>query len=131
MFTQLSGRALPWLPLALLPAILAAAPAGHIAVACAPALPYFCANVHVSCSGRTDLPTFAFRLHAQDGRGWIEAGTHALREQYRDARVDRDEDAVILRPRHGAGYIRLLADGRYSLRHYAGDTGIMSYGHCR
>ena len=29
------------------------------------------------------------------------------------------------------GYIRLTNDGRYSFRHYNGDTGIMSYGECR
>lgn len=105
--------------------------AAPLAVTCEPALPYFCANIHVSCSGRTDVPTFAFRLHARDGRGGIDAEAPALRELYRDARVDRDEDAVILRPRQGAGYIRLQADGRYSFRHYAGNAGIMSYGHCR
>jgi hypothetical protein len=113
------------------PAGPAAAGAMTLAVDCAPALPYFCANIHVSCSGRTAMRTFAFRLHAQDSRGRIEAEAHAIREQYEGARVDWSEDAVILRPRRGAGYIRLLADGRYSFRHYAGDAGVMSYGHCR
>lgn len=117
--------------LVLLFAVCTSAGAAPLAVDCAPALPYFCANVHVSCSGRTDVPTFAFRLHAKDDRGWIEAESHAIREQYRDARVDRDEDTVILRSRRGGGYIRLLASGKYSFRHYAGDAGIMSYGHCR
>lgn len=117
--------------LVLLFTVCTGAGAAPLAVDCTPALPTFCANIHVSCSGRTDVPTFAFRLHAKDGHGWIEAEAHAIREQYRDARVARDGDAVILRPRQGAGYIKLLANGKYSFRHYAGDTGIMSYGHCR
>lgn len=134
MFTRLSSRAL-------LPALLAAvgvaradaAPlAGSIAVACEPALPFFCANIHVSCSGRTDMRTFAFRLRAQDGRGWIETEAGAVRQQYEDARVDWSDGAVLLRPRDGAGYIRLLASGKYSFRYYdAHEAGIMSYGHCR
>lgn len=109
----------------------AGAAAAPLAVTCEPALPTFCANIHVSCSGRTEVPTFAFRLHAQDERGWIETGAHAVREQYRDARVHWSEDAVILRPRQGAGYIKLRADGRYSFRLYERHEGIMSYGHCR
>ena len=37
---------------------------------------------------------------------------------------------VILRPQGRAGYIKLLANGKYSFRHYSQDVGIMSYGQC-
>lgn len=107
-----------------------------LAVDCEPALPYFCANVHVSCSGRTDLRTFPFRLTVAADRGSIDAGAGAagIARRYVGARVDRGPDAayLILRPAEGAGYIKLLASGRYSFRYYdAREAGIMSYGHCR
>jgi hypothetical protein len=37
----------------------------------------------------------------------------------------------MLRPQGRAGYIKLLANGKYSVRHYSQDVGIMSYGFCR
>lgn len=117
------------------PHTAAALRAQAVAVHCRPALPFFCANIHVACSGRTELKTFAFALKAQSGRGWIEsAGAEAagLQALYADGRVDWDPGAayVILRPRGARGYIKLLANGSYSFRHYAQDTGLMSHGHC-
>lgn len=114
--------------------LAAALRARTIAVHCRPALPYFCANIHVSCSGRTELKTFAFELKAQSDRGRIEsaADSAGARALYVNGRVDWGPEAayVILRARGARGYIKLLADGRYSFRHYAQDTGLMSHGHC-
>lgn len=114
--------------------LAAALRARALAVHCQPALPFFCANIHVSCSGRTELRTFAFELKAQSDRGGIEsaAGSAGIQALYEDGRVDWDPEAayVILRARGTRGYIKLLADGRYSFRHYAQDTGLMSHGHC-
>jgi hypothetical protein len=104
------------------------------ALACLPALPFFCGNTHVSCSGRTTMPTFPFKLRATPGRAWIEsdADTSGISGLYKNARIDSDKDGayVLFRPRAAAGYIKLLADGRYSFRHYAQDIGTMSHGHC-
>jgi len=130
------------LPLILLFALTACAglapardPAPAVAVDCRPALPYFCANIHVSCSGRTAIRTFPFRLRVNADRGWIEpeADTAGMRALYENARVDWGEKEMylILRPREGAGNINLLANGKYSFRHYVQDGGVMSYGHCR
>ncbi len=112
----------------------AALRAKAVAVHCRPALPVFCANIHVGCSGRTALKTFAFALTARADRGRIEAAsdTAGLQALYADARADWDPGAayVILRPRGAGGYIKLRADGSYSFRFYAQDSGLMSHGHC-
>ena len=85
-------------------------------------------NIHAGCAFRTDMATFRFRLKAQGERGRIESSS-----DYGEARAEwgSDETRVILWPDGKRGYIRLMRDGRYSFRHYAGDTGIMSYGECR
>jgi hypothetical protein len=103
-------------------------------VNCQPILPYFCDNLHVSCSGRTTLPTFPFTLKISAARAWLEsdADTSGIKALYENARLDRDKDGayVLFRPHAANGYIKLLADGRYSFRHYARDLGTMSHGHC-
>jgi hypothetical protein len=112
----------------------AAAPRA-VAVECEPALPVFCQNIHVGCAGPTDLRTFSFKLRVAAGRAWIEAGPEAadFQRQYSDAHVEwGDADAyVLLLPRGRSGYIKLMADGSFSFRHYPDDTGVMSYGRCQ
>jgi hypothetical protein len=104
------------------------------AVSCQPSLPFFCGNLHVSCAGRTSLPTFAFTLRATPAHGAIEPGPEAesFRQQYEGARVDWDSEGqyVIVRPALASGYVKLLADGSYSFRHYAQHVGVMSLGRC-
>jgi hypothetical protein len=104
-------------------------------VSCQPELPFFCANLHVSCAGKTPIPTFAFRLRASGAAGSIEAapGNEDVRAPYDGARLEWDEEGayVVLRPPAKSGYVKLLADGRYSFRHYAGHGGVMSIGRCR
>jgi len=105
------------------------------AVACRPTLPYFCSNTHVSCSGRTAIRTFAFKLRVNARQGWIEpeSDPSGIAPHYTSLSADRNdaEGYVIVRPQGANGYIRLLADGRYSFRHYSRDGGAMSHGHCR
>ena len=105
------------------------------AVTCLPTLPFFCANIHVGCAGRTTLRTFAFTLRTSAGRAWIEsdADTAGIGKRYRNARIYRDEKGayVIFRPRAGRGYIKLLDNSRYSFRHYVRDLGTMSHGRCQ
>ena len=105
-------------------------------VACQPALPFFCGNIHVACSGRTTIRTFAFKMRAGPSRGSIESGsdTAGVSELYQDGPVawESANTSVILRPHAGSGYIKVLANGTYSFRLYAqgqGD-GVMSYGRC-
>lgn len=102
---------------------------------CQPATPYFCDNVHVSCSGRTTLPTFPFTLRVNRARGAIESDPEhdALRKPFDDGPIEWEEGgaSVILRPRIHSGYIKLLADGSYSFRHYTPHGAVMSIGRCR
>jgi hypothetical protein len=103
-------------------------------VFCRPSQPYFCSNMHVSCSGQTSIETFSFTLKANRSRGTIEpaSGTESLATQYADGRIEWEPEGqyVILLPRRMRGYIKLLADGTYSFRHYAQDAGVMSIGRC-
>ena len=105
-----------------------------VAADCRPALPFFCTNIHVACSGRTEVRTFLFKLRANSGRGWIESksDTSGIRKSYENGSVDWGKDGryVILRPQGREGYIKLLANGEYSFRHYSQDVGIMSHGRC-
>ena len=105
-----------------------------VEVDCQPALPFFCRNIHVACSGRTEVRTFPFTLRANSSRGWIEStsDTSAIQKSYENGSVDWGKKGtyVILRPQGRAGYIKLLANGKYSFRHYSQDVGIMSYGSC-
>jgi hypothetical protein len=36
----------------------------------------------------------------------------------------------MLLPRRASGYVKLLADGTYSFRHYSQHIGVMSIGRC-
>jgi hypothetical protein len=105
------------------------------AVACQPVHPVFCSNIHVSCAGPSSLKTFSFKLRANRTQGSIEgpADTAGVAQQYVNARVEwYDKDGtVILRPREGNGYVKLLADGSYVIRHYSQYYATMSRGHCR
>lgn len=104
------------------------------AISCQPAHPVFCSNIHVSCSGPSSLKTFSFKLRATRTQGSIEgpADTAGVAEQYANGRVEwNDKDGyVILRPRQANGYLKLLADGSYSFRHYSQHDATMSRGHC-
>jgi hypothetical protein len=103
-------------------------------VSCQPSLPFFCSNIHVACSGTSSMKTFPFKFRATFADGSIESAsdTGGIREQYESGRAEWDSDGayVILRPRLANGYIKLLADGTYSFRHYAQHVGTMSRGHC-
>ena len=103
-------------------------------VSCEPWLPVFCSNIHVSCSGPTSIKTFPFTLRATRTHGSIEsaADTAGMTEQYENGRVEwsEEEGYVILRPHQTNGYIKMLADGRYSFRHYLQHDGTMSHGLC-
>ena len=103
-------------------------------VSCQPTLPFFCGNMHVSCAGLTSIATFPFKLRASGVAGTIESapGTESVRGPYENGRVEWEPVGayVIVLPRTGGGYIKLLADGGYSFRHYAQHGAAMSLGRC-
>ena len=104
------------------------------AVSCQPALPSFCSNLHVSCSGQTPINTFPFKLRANLLHGSIESEPEpeGLQRQYENGRVEWDREGmyVIVLPRLASGYIKMLSDGTYSFRHYSQHVGVMSVGRC-
>lgn len=105
------------------------------AVACEPLLPVFCGNIHVSCAGPSTIKSFPFNLRAAGARGTIESGVDAadVAAPYAAARVEWGDAAayVIFWPAQGGGYVKLLADGSYSFRHYGSAGALMSRGQCR
>jgi len=104
-------------------------------LSCRPTLPYFCENMHVRCSGRTSVPTFAFVLPTVGSTGALELTTTAeeFQRQYENANVEWDQDGgyLMLWPKATNGYVKLLADGKYVFRHYIQSRGVMSLGHCK
>lgn len=89
---------------------------------CAPALPVFCANVHVGCAGRTTRPTSGFLLGDgviafDDGAVWtVTSETSGSGDVYR---------------RTGApDWIRVDPEGRFSQRVYLERGPVMAYGVC-
>lgn len=105
---------------------------GH--VACEPSDPYFCANMHVSCAGKTTVPTFPFSLRVTPTGGAFEApqAGAAFVEQYAGSRVEWSSDGryVVVHPAGSSGYIKVLRDGKYVFRHYRQAEGLMSRGTC-
>ena len=103
-------------------------------LACQPSLPHFCANLHVACAGQLALATHAFRVRLGPDGVSVDAPpeAQAILGAYRSPRVEWAEDAqsLVLLPRQGAGYIRLQPEGKFSLRHYIGDQGVMAIGSC-
>lgn len=103
-------------------------------IACEPSVPYFCVNMHVSCAGKTTVPTFRFSLRVTATGGALDAPppAEAFVEEYAGATVEwSSEDLyVIVRPARSGGYVKLFQDGTYVFRHYPRHEGVMSLGTC-
>lgn len=89
---------------------------------CIPALPVFCANVHIGCSGRTVLPTQEFsvsptRITFSDGSGW---------------RVDQavSDSGSVYRRQGAKDWVRINPKGAFSQRIYRENGPLMTYGRC-
>ena len=104
-------------------------------VSCQPTLPHFCENMHVRCSGQTSVPTFEFMLRTTSSTGSLELATTSeeFQQRYENANVEWDKDSgyVLLWPKATDGYVKLLSDGRYVIRHYIQSRGVMSLGQCK
>lgn len=95
--------------------------------ACKPALPAFCRNIHVGCSGVTALPTSAFEVSIVDGAAQLDfEGSGAPLA----GRVSGSGD-VVIRLTDSRDWIRIEEDGRFSHRTYRDGRAAMSYGTCR
>ena len=117
----------------LLFAILASLPGAAAAAdtmqgfACRPTLPVFCRNIHVGCSGVTEIPTAAFDVAVAGETARLEVEG---REAALTGRVFGSGDLVI-RLEAGRDWIRIQEDGRFSHRIYRNGHAAMSYGTCR
>ena len=114
-------------------AVLALREGGELS--CEPTLPYFCENMHVSCAGRTQVSTFPFKLRHVPGGSSValRSDDEESQSKYADGLLVWAEDgsSLLYSPRDANGYIKLLANGKYALRHYIGGRGIMSLGQCK
>lgn len=90
---------------------------------CTPALPVFCANVHIGCSGRTTLQTQAFivssgKVAFSDGDEWI-------------VDLSVSDSGAVYRKRGADDWIRVDLTGVFSQRIYRHTGPLMAYGTCK
>jgi len=122
-----------WPALAAPPSVTATLARGG-AARCEPALKFFCENIHVSCSGRSNIPAVAFDVTINADQAWLQQTPDrsdppmAPRSGPIEWAADGDSVIVWLHPR--PGYLKISSDGRYSFRHYSRGTATMSYGQC-
>ena len=95
-------------------------------LACVPALPYFCANIHVGCAGRSRIVPRAFRVERSAGGVRI---LFADGSQSALSAADSAAGTILTQP-GVPGYIRLAPDGSYSQRIYRGGGALMMRGTC-
>lgn len=96
-------------------------------VTCQPALPYFCENIHVGCSGRSKVPASPFKITVNGDLAQITLSD--LRRAGNFNGVD-DDGAVVFRLHPTQDYIKLLPSGEFNYRHYVKRGALMSYGEC-
>jgi hypothetical protein len=103
-------------------------------IACEPSGAHFCVNMHVSCAGKTTVPTFPFRLRVTPTGVALEAPQYAeaITERYGSGRLEWNSQGryVVVRPAWSSGYIKIFQDGKYVFRHYPQAEGLMSRGTC-
>lgn len=109
---------------------------GHM-IQCEPNDAFFCGNVHVSCAGKTRVPTFPFALQPTLNKAVmrVTSGFESYELLYENSELNWGEDApyVVVLPVHERGYIKLFASGNYVFRYYEHSRaeGIMSLGQCK
>jgi len=114
--------------MALLPVTAQEARSGEAEInnACKPALPVFCRNIHVSCSGKTTIPTSPFEIFLTGSSAYVVFGKSG--KQIADS-VTGSGDRVV-RLSQSRDWIRIRTNGRYSHRTYRDGHAAMSYGLC-
>ena len=104
-------------------------------VNCNPALRYFCANIHVGCSGRTSIPTFPFSILLINKQVQIKAAMNSpeIRDLFKDKYNiywAQNSDYILIHFHARRGYIKVLENGKYRFRYYRNGFAVMSYGWC-
>ncbi len=98
----------------------------EIIYACKPALPVFCRNIHVSCSGKTTIPASPFEVFITGSSAYVAFGKS--KERIAGSVTGRGDRVVRLS--QSRDWIRIQTDGRYSHRIYRDGRAAMSYGVC-
>ena len=108
----------------------------EVQVTCQPAQAFFCTNMHVSCAGKTNVPTFLFTLRAMGKTVELIAptGFEVFNQLYLASQVQWGTDALyaVVTPVDSTGYIKIFQNGNYVFRYYPSKQadGIMSLGKC-
>ena len=108
----------------------------EVQVTCQPGQAFFCTNMHVSCAGKTNVPTFPFTLQVR--RVTVEliapTGFELFNQLYLASQVQWGNDALyaVVTPVDSTGYIKIFQNGSYVFRYYPSkqSDGIMSLGKC-
>ena len=108
----------------------------EVQVTCQPGQAFFCTNMHVSCAGKTNVPTFPFTLQVR--RVTVEliapTGFELFNQLYLASQVQWGIDALyaVVTPVDSTGYIKIFHNGNYVFRYYPSkqSDGIMSLGKC-
>ena len=92
--------------------------------------------MHVSCAGKTNVPTFPFTLRVRDRVVELIApsGFELFNQLYLGSRVAWGTDALyaVVTPVDSSGYIKVFQNRNYVFRYYPSkqSDGIMSLGKC-
>ncbi len=97
---------------------------------CRPAIRYFCRNIHISCSGQSDLRTEPFELRGSGPEGRLRFEDGNKEGLPSDGQLKIARGYVLLRLKPDADYLKVEADGRYSFRIYRNGVALMSHGTC-
>ena len=108
----------------------------EVQVTCQPGQAFFCTKMHVSCAGKTNVPTFPFTLQVR--RVTVEliapTGFELFNQLYLASQVQWGIDALyaVVTPVDSTGYIKIFQNGNYVFRYYPSkqSDGIMSLGKC-
>ena len=97
---------------------------------CRPALPFYCANIHIGCAGRSKLPTEPFTL-AFASTGML----HRNGKPPMVVSVKPGKTGTVFRPVGSTDWIRIEFTGKqegfpYSQRIYRKGESLMAHGTC-
>lgn len=107
----------------------AAASDGAIWLECRPALPNYCANIHIGCAGRSNVPTEPFKLSFED-KGVL----HRADDPPQSLGIVWSNRDAVFRSEGSRDWIRVQFGTKdehlFSERIYRGAKALMTHGVC-
>ena len=84
----------------------------EVQVTCQPGQAFFCSNMHVSCAGKTNVPTFPFTVRTRGKTVELNAptGFEVFNQLYVASQVQWGVEALyaVVTPVDSAGYIKIF-----------------------